>query len=128
MPLVAGVDSSTQSCTVSLLDTDTGVVVAEGRARHQRAVPPVSEQNPADWWSALRAALAEADAAAGVGAAVQAAAVLSGRSPADVLAQWQPLPTREIEPRPRVCAAAVRSRYVELSTWPGHHRPLKEKA
>lgn len=66
MALVAGVDSSTQSCTVSLLDADTGTVVAEGRARHRRAVPPVSEQDPADWWSAFCAALAEAGAVAGV--------------------------------------------------------------
>jgi sugar (pentulose or hexulose) kinase len=34
MPLVAGVDSSTQSCKVVILDLETGALVRHGRARH----------------------------------------------------------------------------------------------
>ena len=34
MPLVAGVDSSTQSCKVVIRDADTGALVREGRAPH----------------------------------------------------------------------------------------------
>lgn len=67
MPVVAGVDSSTQSCTVELRDADTGALLGSGRAPHPRTTPPASEQ-PADaWWSALKAALPAAAANAGVG-------------------------------------------------------------
>ncbi|MEE2035276.1 hypothetical protein Q8814_24750, partial [Rhodococcus sp. CC-R104] len=34
MTLVAGIDSSTQSCKVMVCDADTGRVVREGRAAH----------------------------------------------------------------------------------------------
>ena len=34
MTLVAGVDSSTQSCKVVIRDADTGALVREGRAVH----------------------------------------------------------------------------------------------
>ena len=34
MTLVAGIDSSTQSCKVVVRDTDTGALVREGRATH----------------------------------------------------------------------------------------------
>ena len=36
MPLVAGVDSSTQSCKVVIRDAETGKLVREGRAPHPR--------------------------------------------------------------------------------------------
>ena len=58
MPLVAGVDSSTQSTKVELRDLDTGVVVASGRAAHPATEPPRSEQDPRAWWDALTAAFA----------------------------------------------------------------------
>jgi xylulokinase len=57
--LVAGIDSSTQSCTVLLRRLDDGVVVAEARAPHPLTTPPVSEQRPQDWWSALEACLGQ---------------------------------------------------------------------
>ena len=57
-PLVAGVDSSTQSTKVELRDADTGELVATGRAPHPPTHPPHSEQHPDDWWAALTAALA----------------------------------------------------------------------
>ena len=56
MPLVAGVDTSTQSCKVVVCDAETGAVVRRGRADH----PDGTEVAPAHWWSALQTALAEA--------------------------------------------------------------------
>jgi xylulokinase len=60
MPLVLGVDSSTQSCTVELRDAHDGALVATASSPHPSTTPPVSEQDPAAWWSALRRALADA--------------------------------------------------------------------
>lgn len=60
MGVVAGVDSSTQSCTVELRDADDGRLLGAGRSPHPATAPPVSEQDPEDWWSALRLALAAA--------------------------------------------------------------------
>ena len=57
MTLVAGVDSSTQSCKVVVVDADTGVVVREGRAPH----PDGTEVPPEAWWTAFEAASAAAD-------------------------------------------------------------------
>ncbi|MVA76300.1 xylulokinase [Auraticoccus sp. F435] len=56
MSLVCGIDSSTQSCKVLVVDTATGTVVREGRARH----PDGSEVDPRHWWDALQAAVADA--------------------------------------------------------------------
>ncbi|MFD6695414.1 xylulokinase [Micromonospora aurantiaca (nom. illeg.)] len=56
MPLVAGVDSSTQSCKVVVRDAETGALVRQGRRPH----PPGTEVDPYAWWEALRAAVAEA--------------------------------------------------------------------
>ncbi|WP_457100396.1 xylulokinase [Microbacterium sp. P5_E9] len=53
MPLVIGVDSSTQSCKVVVTDAATGAVVRSGRASH----PDGTEVDPAAWWSALQVAL-----------------------------------------------------------------------
>ncbi|MEH0842891.1 FGGY family carbohydrate kinase [Micromonospora sp. CPCC 205711] len=59
MPLVAGVDSSTQSCKVVVRDAATGALVRQGRAPH----PDGTEVDPAAWWAALRTAV---DAAGGL--------------------------------------------------------------
>lgn len=56
MPLVAGVDSSTQSCKVVIRDADTGELVRQGRASH----PEGSEIHPDHWWDALQEAIKEA--------------------------------------------------------------------
>ncbi|MET0672527.1 MAG: FGGY family carbohydrate kinase [Microbacterium pygmaeum] len=56
MTLVAGVDSSTQSCKVVVTDAVTGALVREGRAVH----PEGTEVDPAAWFEALQAAIAEA--------------------------------------------------------------------
>ncbi|MBQ1071687.1 xylulokinase [Micromonospora sp. C31] len=59
MPIVAGVDSSTQSCKVVVRDAETGALLRQGRAPH----PDGTEVDPAAWWSALGAAV---DAAGGL--------------------------------------------------------------
>jgi xylulokinase len=56
--LVAGVDSSTQSCTVMLRRLDDGAAIAETRSPHPPTAPPTSEQDPRVWWSALETCLA----------------------------------------------------------------------
>lgn len=56
MPLVAGVDSSTQSCKVVIRDAETGKLVREGRAPH----PPGTAVPPAAWEAALSDAVAQA--------------------------------------------------------------------
>ena len=61
MPLVAGIDSSTQACTIVLRDADDGRIVASAEAPHPAAVPPISEQQPEAWWEALQAAAHQLD-------------------------------------------------------------------
>lgn len=56
MALVAGIDSSTQSCKVVIRDAESGALVREGRAGH----PDGTEVDPEAWWSALQKALVEA--------------------------------------------------------------------
>ena len=56
MTLVAGVDSSTQSCKVVIRELSTGAVVRSGRAPH----PDGTEVDPQAWWGALREALVAA--------------------------------------------------------------------
>jgi len=56
MPLVAGVDSSTQSCKVLVVDAATGEIVRQGRAPH----PDGTEVDPAAWLAALRTAIEHA--------------------------------------------------------------------
>lgn len=68
MGVVAGVDSSTQSCTVELRDSQDGRLLGTGRSPHPPTSPPVSEQHPDDWWRAFGLALAAALDAAALGA------------------------------------------------------------
>ncbi len=56
MTLVAGVDSSTQSCKVVVREFATGAIVRSGRAPH----PEGTEVDPEEWWRALLAAVADA--------------------------------------------------------------------
>ncbi|GAB2523542.1 xylulokinase [Paramicrobacterium agarici] len=64
MALVAGVDSSTQSCKIVIRDAATGAVVRRGRASH----PEGTEVAPAAWWTALREAIADGGGLADVSA------------------------------------------------------------
>ncbi len=59
MPLVLGVDSSTQSVKIEARDLESGRVVATGTARHPATTPPLSEQDPRSWWDALVSASAQ---------------------------------------------------------------------
>ena len=52
MTLVAGVDSSTQSCKIVVRDAETGALVRSGSAKH----PDGTEVHPDHWWSALQEA------------------------------------------------------------------------
>ena len=61
MALVAGVDSSTQSCTIVLRDADDGRIVGVASSPHPPTTPPVSEQRPVDWWAALQMAARQLD-------------------------------------------------------------------
>ncbi|MGB3594402.1 MAG: xylulose kinase, partial [Ornithinimicrobium sp.] len=47
--LVAGIDSSTQSCKVVVCDAETGNVVRQGRATH----PDGTSVHPDRWWKAV---------------------------------------------------------------------------
>ncbi len=62
MPLVLGVDSSTQSTKVELRDADDGTLVGSAQAPHPAVHPPASEQDPESWWEALCLAVAQATA------------------------------------------------------------------
>jgi xylulokinase len=52
MTLVAGIDSSTQTCKVIIRDAASGALVREGRSSH----PPGTEVDPQVWWLALQEA------------------------------------------------------------------------
>ncbi len=56
MALVAGIDTSTQSCKVLVVDAASGRVVREGAARH----PAGTECPPDAWWTAFREAAKQA--------------------------------------------------------------------
>jgi len=49
MTLVAGVDSSTQSCKIVIRDAETGELVRSGSAKH----PDGTEVDPQAWWDAF---------------------------------------------------------------------------
>lgn len=51
--LVAGVDSSTQSCKVVIIDPSSGEILRQGRSKH----PEGTSVNPKFWWDALVEAL-----------------------------------------------------------------------
>jgi xylulokinase len=73
MPLIAGVDSSTQSTKVEVRDLASGEVVASATAPHTAVTAPISEQDPTMWWSAFTSAWA------GVGAPAVAAISVAGQ-------------------------------------------------
>ncbi|RNL49152.1 xylulokinase [Arthrobacter oryzae] len=64
MTLVAGVDSSTQSCKIVILDAVGGALVREGRAGH----PDGTEVHPDHWWQALSEAINDAGGLGGISA------------------------------------------------------------
>ncbi|TRZ79322.1 MAG: xylulokinase [Actinobacteria bacterium] len=63
MPVVVGVDSSTQSTKVEVRDLDSGELISSGRASHpSTGIAPVSETNPTEWIAAFDQAYAQAGA------------------------------------------------------------------
>ncbi|MCG6567529.1 xylulokinase [Tessaracoccus sp. ZS01] len=56
MALVAGVDTSTQSCKVLIVDADSGAVVRRGQASH----PDRTAVDPEHWWNAFQQAAEQA--------------------------------------------------------------------
>lgn len=79
MPLVAGIDSSTQSCKVVVRDAQSGALLRQGRASH----PEGTEVHPDHWWTALQDAIKEAGglddvAAVSVGGQQHGMVVLDG--------------------------------------------------
>ncbi|HSG84889.1 MAG TPA: xylulokinase [Candidatus Limnocylindrales bacterium] len=67
--LVAGVDSSTQSTKVVVIDPETGRRVAEARAPHEVAgTGGARESDPEGWWTALASALRATGVASEIGA------------------------------------------------------------
>ncbi|MDR0945436.1 MAG: xylulose kinase, partial [Bifidobacteriaceae bacterium] len=56
MPLVAGVDTSTQSCKIMVRDAETGRLVRQGRASH----PDGTEIHPDHWWTGFNEAAQQA--------------------------------------------------------------------
>ena len=79
MALVAGIDSSTQSCKVVICDADTGEIARSATSPH----PDGTEIDPRLWWSALQASIDAAGgfddvAAASVGAQQHGMVCLDG--------------------------------------------------
>lgn len=62
MVFVAGIDSSTQSCKVSILEVETGRIVRQGSALHSEG----SEIHPDVWWNAFLDAVSKAGGLADV--------------------------------------------------------------
>ena len=63
MPVVVGVDSSTQSTKVEIRDLDSGELISSGRASHpSTGIAPVSETDPLEWIAAFDQAYAQASA------------------------------------------------------------------
>ncbi|MGV9293908.1 xylulokinase [Amycolatopsis sp. NPDC003676] len=69
MRVVAGADSSTQSCKVELRELESGRLLGRGSAPHSPAFAPCSEQRPEEWWQALGSALHAAVETAGISTA-----------------------------------------------------------
>jgi xylulokinase len=92
MPLVAGVDSSTQNTKVLIVDSESGDLVASARAAHEvSGTGGARETHPAVWWKAL----AEAFAATGRGNEIRALSIAGqqhGMVASDVSGPLRPAP------------------------------------
>ena len=64
MALVAGVDSSTQSCKIVIRDAESGRLIRQGSAKH----PDGTQVHPDHWWEAFNQAAAAAGGLADVSA------------------------------------------------------------
>ena len=73
--LVAGVDTSTQSCKVEIRDANSAALVSRGSAPHPPVSPPCSEQDPEAWWAAFEQAFRQAMQGVPAGSRVRAISV-----------------------------------------------------
>ncbi|MCQ4081726.1 xylulokinase [Streptomyces sp. RB6PN25] len=79
-PVVIGVDSSTQSTKAALVAAESGTLLAVGRAPHSvSGVGGARESDPEQWWQALRLAVADGLAAAGVPASCVSGIAVAGQ-------------------------------------------------
>ena len=94
MNLLLGVDFGTGGCKVTAIRAEDGALAGEASVEYatHHEHPGWSEQDPADWWEALRAALAKL-AAKGVDLSRVAALSLDGSTHNAVLldADWKPV-------------------------------------
>jgi xylulokinase len=114
MPLVLGVDSSTQSTKIEVRDADDGALVATGRAPHPAVRPPRSEQPPGAWWDALGSAMA------GAGCRSVAAMAIAGQQHGMVLLDPSGAELRDAKlwnDTESAAAAATLSREMEPALW-----------
>ncbi len=93
MPIVLGVDSSTQACKVEVRDADHGTLLAAGRAPHPPVNPPRAEQDPRAWWRALveavrQTGVRDVDAIAVAGQQHGLVALDAGREPLRPAKLW----------------------------------------
>ncbi len=116
MTLVAGIDSSTQSCKIVLVDAADGRIVAQASAPH----PDGTEVDPSAWWDALQQAgsgLMDRAAAIAVGGQqhgmvaldVEGAVVRPALLWNDLRSAPQAAEVTEHLGGPRACAAAIGS-------------------
>ena len=114
MPLVAGVDSSTQSVKVVIRDAQTGELLRQGRASH----PQGTEVDPEHWWTALQEAIAEAGGLADV-----AAISIGGQQHGMVALDAQGTVIRPAllwnDTRSAEAAAALNSEFLDIATRTG---------
>ena len=94
MSLLLGLDFGTGGCKVTAISAESGALAGEASVEYatHHEHPGWSEQDPADWWEALRAALAKL-AAKGVDLSRVAALSLDGSTHNAVLldADWKPV-------------------------------------
>ena len=94
MKLLLGIDFGTGGCKVSAIRAKDGALAGEASVEYatHHEHPGWSEQDPADWWEALRAALAKL-AGKGVDLSRVAALSLDGSTHNAVLlgADWKPV-------------------------------------
>jgi sugar (pentulose or hexulose) kinase len=138
--LVAGVDCSTQSTKVVVVESDSGAIVGTGRAQHTvTGTGGARETHPDVWWEALRQVLIGGGAGSktwwnvvqrlsglpilipkltdlvAVGAAVQAAAILHSQDPRAVAAHWKTTVGTQMDPIPRDIETIARHTSVRLT-------------
>ncbi len=93
MKLLLGIDYGTGGCKVTVID-ETGSFIGEASVEYPtyHDHPGWSEQEPSDWWNALREALAKL-AAKGVDLSLVAAIAPDGSTHNAVLldADWKPV-------------------------------------